>query len=121
MRKRPSPSTSGRDVDPATGAVTPPIHVSTTFQRALDGTYPQGFVYGRSGNPTRTLLEECVRDPKGGADAVAFSSGMAAIIGVFRAPSTGVYVIVPQDLYHSADRLLRERLAAVASMLPSWT
>ena len=102
---------SGREVDPATGAVTPPVHMSTTFQRAADGTYPQGFVYARSGNPTRTLLEECVRDLEGGADAAAFSSGMAAIMSVFQALSTGDHVIVPQDLYHGTARLLRERLA----------
>ena len=102
---------SGRGVDPATGAVTPPIHMSTTFQRAEDGTYPQGFVYGRSGNPTRTLLEECVRDLEGGADAAAFSSGMAAIMSVFQSLSSGDHVIVPQDLYHGTARLLRERLA----------
>ena len=102
---------SGREVDPATGAVTPPVHMSTTFQRAPDGTYPQGFVYARSGNPTRTLLEECVRDLEGGADAAAFSSGMAAIMSVFQALSTGDHVIVPQDLYHGTARLLRERLA----------
>ncbi len=102
---------SGRGVDPATGAVTPPVHMSTTFQRAEDGTYPRGFVYGRSGNPTRALLEECVRDLEGGADAAAFSSGMAAIMSVFQALSTGDHVIVPQDLYHGTARLLRERLS----------
>ena len=64
---------SGRHVDPSTGAVTPPVHMSTTFQRAEDGTYPQGFVYGRSGNPTRALLEECVRDLEGASDAAAFA------------------------------------------------
>ena len=102
---------SGRGLDPATGAVTPPVHMSTTFQRAADGTYPQGFVYARSGNPTRALLEECVRDLEGGADAAAFSSGMAAIMSVFQALSTGDHVVVPQDLYHGTARLLRERLA----------
>ena len=68
---------SGRGVDPVTGAVTPPIHMSTTFERDGDGSYPTGFVYGRVGNPTRNLLEECVRDLEGGAAAAAFSSGMA--------------------------------------------
>ena len=69
---------SGRSVDPETGAVTPPIHMSTTFERAPDGTYPRGFAYSRSGNPTRSQLEECLRDLEGGASAAAFSSGMAA-------------------------------------------
>ena len=102
---------SGRNVDPATGAVTPPIHMSTTFEREPDGTYPQGFVYGRSGNPTRTLLEECARDLEGGEGAVAFSSGAAALTAVFQSLATGDHVIAPQDLYHGTALLLRERLA----------
>ena len=102
---------SGRSVDPATGAVTPPIHMSTTFEREPDGTYPQGFVYGRSGNPTRTLLEECIRDLEGGADAAAFSSGAAALSAVFQSLATGDHLIAPQDLYHGTALLLRDRLA----------
>ena len=102
---------SGRGVDPATGAVTPPIHMSTTFERDGDGSYPTGFVYGRVGNPTRNLLEECVRDLEGGAAAAAFSSGMAAIMSVFQALSAGDHVIAPQDIYHGTARLLKERFA----------
>ena len=102
---------SGRNVDPTTGAVTPPIHMSTTFQREPDGTYPQGFVYGRSGNPTRALLEECVSDLEGGEVAAGFSSGAAALEAVFQSLATGDHVIAPQDLYHGTALLLRERLA----------
>ena len=102
---------SGRGVDPATSAVTPPIHMSTTFEREADGSYPKGFAYSRSDNPTRSLLEECIRNLEGGEDAAAFSSGMAAIMSVFQALATGDHVIVPQDLYHGTARLLRERLA----------
>ena len=102
---------SGRNVDPTTGAVTPPIHMSTTFQREPDGTYPQGFVYGRSGNPTRALLEECVSDLEGGEVAAGFSSGAAALAAVFQSLATGDHVIAPQDLYHGTALLLRERLA----------
>ena len=102
---------SGRFVDPATGAITPPIHMSTTFEREADGSYPHGFVYGRSGNPTRSLLEECVRDLEGGAAAAAFSSGMAAIMSVFQTLSPGDHVIAPRDIYHGTARLLRGMLA----------
>ncbi len=102
---------SGRAVDPSTGAVTPPLHMSTTFERAGDGSYPTRFVYGRVGNPTRNLLEECVRDLEGGAAAAAFSSGMAAIMSVFQTLSAGDHVIAPQDIYHGTARLLRERFA----------
>ena len=102
---------SGRNIDPATGAVTPPIHMSTTFERDPDGAYPQGFVYGRSGNPTRTLLEECLRDLEGGEAAAAFSSGAAALAAVFQSLATGDHVIAPQDLYHGTVLLLRDRMA----------
>lgn len=102
---------SGRSVDPVTGAITPPIHMSTTFEREPDGSYPRGFVYGRSGNPTRGLLEECVRDLEGGAAAAAFGSGMAAIMSVFQALSPGDHVIAPRDIYHGTARLLREVLS----------
>src|SRR5688572_754699 len=69
---------AGRGVDPATGAVTPPIHLSTTFERDADGGYPRGYEYARESNPNRDALEECVRELEGGAAAASFSSGMAA-------------------------------------------
>ncbi len=102
---------SGRSADPSTGGLTPPIHMSTTFERAPDGSYPKGFVYGRSGNPTRSLLEECVQSLEGGGAAAAFSSGMAAIMTIFQALSSGDHVIAPKDIYHGTARLLREPLA----------
>src|SRR5215203_5635229 len=52
---------AGRGVDPATGAVTSPIHLSTTFERDADGGYPRGYEYTRESNPNRDALEECVR------------------------------------------------------------
>ena len=102
---------SGRSVDSATGAVTPPIYMSTTFEREADGSYPHGFVYGRGGNPSRAFLEECVRDLEGGSAAAAFGSGMAAIMSVFQALSPGDHVIAGQDIYHGTARLLHEMMA----------
>jgi cystathionine gamma-synthase len=102
---------AGRQVDPATGAVTPPIHMSTTFERAPDGSFPTGFVYSRSGNPNRSALEECVASLEGGAAAAAFSSGMAAIASVFQTLAPGDHVIAPQDLYHGTAKLLNETFA----------
>ncbi len=102
---------AGRQVDPATGAVTPPIHMSTTFERAPDGSFPTGFMYSRSGNPNRSALEECVASLEGGAAAAAFSSGMAAIVSVFQTLAPGDHVIAPQDLYHGTAKLLNETFA----------
>ena len=101
----------GRMVDPSTRAVTPPLHMSTTFERDADGSYPQGFVYGRSDNPNRRLLEECVAALEVGEDAAAFSSGMAAIMSVFQALRPGDHVVAPLDIYHGTARLLREIMA----------
>ena len=50
----------GNAPDAATGAVVPPIHMSTTFVREPDGSYASGYSYGRSANPNRTALEECL-------------------------------------------------------------
>lgn len=98
---------SGRNVDLGASVVTLPIHMSTTFQRDVDGTYPQGLVYGRSRNPIRSLMEGCIRDLEGG-EAAAFYSGTAAIAAMIQSLSTGDHVIVPRDLYHGAARLLRK-------------
>src|SRR5262249_7604427 len=68
---------AGRSTDPASGAVTPPIHLSTTFERDPDGQYLRGFSYAREGNPTRQALEECLAALEGGKEALAFASGLA--------------------------------------------
>jgi cystathionine gamma-synthase len=102
---------AGRDVDPSTGAVTPPIHLSTTFAREADGTYPRGYSYSRANNPTREALEKCLAALEGGVAAAAFSSGSAATLAVFQALSPGDHVIAPGDVYHGTARLLREVFA----------
>lgn len=101
---------AGRRPDPATGAVMPPIHLSTTFERAADGSYTDGFVYTRSENPNRRALEECLAALEGGADAAAFGSGMAASAAIFQTLGTGDHVIFPDDVYFGTSRLLREVL-----------
>ena len=99
---------AGRRVDPTTGAVTPPIHLSTTFERDPDGSFARGHVYARNSNPTRAALEECLRDLEGGAGAAAFGSGSAATAAIFQALRPGDHVIAPVDAYHGTQRLLRE-------------
>ena len=95
-------------IDPATGAVSPPIYLSTTYERDEDGQYSRGFVYSRSNNPNRQALEECVAALEGGAVGAAFSSGMAAITTVFQALSAGDHVVFPDDCYHGTARLLED-------------
>src|SRR3954469_2095269 len=102
---------AGAAVDPATGAVTAPIHLSTTFERAPDATFPSGFSYTRSANPTRKALETCLAALEGGADAAAFSSGQAATFAVFQALRPGDHVIAPEDAYYGTPDLLLDQFA----------
>jgi cystathionine gamma-synthase len=98
---------AGSPVDPKTGAVTPPIHLSTTFERAPDGSFPGGFIYSRSGNPNRQALEACLAQLEGGAAAAAFSSGQAATFAILQSLGPGDHVIAPEDAYYgTADLLL---------------
>jgi cystathionine gamma-synthase len=99
---------AGHSVDPSTGAVTPPIHLSTTFEREPDGGYRQGHIYARMSNPGRQALETALASLEGGAAAIAFSSGMAATHAVFQALAPGDHVLLPEDAYYSTLRLARE-------------
>ena len=74
---------AGHTIDPTTGAVTPPIHLSTTFERDIDGSYPHGHMYSRNSNPNRDALERGVAALEGGAAAAAFASGSAATAAMF--------------------------------------
>jgi cystathionine gamma-synthase len=99
---------AGQSPDPATGAVAPPIQLSTTFARADDGSLPAGFIYSRDDNPNRRALEQCLAALEGGEAALAFASGMAATTAVFQALAAGDHVIAPIDAYYGTGRLLRE-------------
>ncbi len=101
---------SGHPIDPGTGAVTPPIHLSTTFERAADGSYPHGYDYTRSDNPNRTALETCLAKLEGGVAAAAFSSGSIAMMSLLQALEPGDHVIAPGDMYFGIQRVMREIL-----------
>ena len=102
---------AGHAVDPATGAVNPPIYLTTTFGRDADGTLPHGFLYARSDNPTRRELERSLAALEGGAVALAFASGMAATAAVFQSLAPGDHVVAPADAYYGTGKLLREVMA----------
>lgn len=97
---------AGHGVDSGTGAVTPPIHPSSTFERDEDGSYPWGYVCARVGNPNRSALEECLTALEAGADCASFASGSAATMAVFQALMPGDHVIAPNDVYHGTSRIL---------------
>ncbi|MGD1939289.1 MAG: trans-sulfuration enzyme family protein [Cyanophyceae cyanobacterium] len=97
----------GRSVDLSTGAVTAPIHLSTTFERDATGEYPRGYVYGRLDNPNRQTLENHLAQLEGGAGAIAFSSGAAAAMAVLQTLSPGDQVLIAQDAYHGNHQILQ--------------
>src|SRR5215467_13181640 len=97
---------AGRCIDPATGAVTPPIHVSTTFERGPDGQYPLGFSYSREGNPTRQSLEECLAALEGGKEALAFASGLAVATALLQGLEPGDHIVAPDDLYFGLRQVI---------------
>lgn len=76
---------AGRSVDPVTGAITPNVILSTTFERAPDGTLRQGNIYTRLDNPNRQALEQALTALEGGAQAMAFASGQAATAAILKA------------------------------------
>jgi cystathionine gamma-synthase len=102
---------AGRRVDPATGAVAPPIHPSTTFERDADGGYARGHVYSRRSNPTRQALEACLAELEGADEALAFASGSAATAAVLQSLHPGDHVLLSRDAYHGTRHQL-EALAA---------
>src|SRR5262245_52584467 len=99
---------SGHEIDPATAAVTPAIHLSTTFAREADGSYRAGFLYSRYTNPNRAALEQCLAELEGGAAAAAFSSGSAATMTLIQAIGPGAHVILPDDAYFGTLKLARD-------------
>ena len=88
----------------ATGAVAEPIHLSTTFERNADGTYPRGYRYSREGTPNRSALEACMTSLEGGAGAAAFASGLAANIAVLELLGAGDLLVASQEGYYGSLR-----------------
>ncbi len=98
---------AGRQVDPETGAVSPPLYLSTTFERDADGGYSTGYEYIRDRHPNRDMLERTVTALEYGTGAVAFSSGTAATLAVFHAVGRG-HIVATHDAYHGTLHQLKE-------------
>ncbi len=101
---------TGCDPDLPSGDLVSPIHLSTTFKRAADGSYPGGFMYSRNDNPNRRQFETTMAALEGGAAAAAFASGMAATSAVFQSLRPADHVVIPDDVYYGVRRLLDEVL-----------
>jgi cystathionine gamma-synthase len=97
----------GQEPDPATGAVMPPIYASSTFAQDAPGEH-RGYEYSRTGNPTRTTLEDNLATLEAGSYGRAFASGMAAINTVLNLLSAGDHVVVGRDVYGGTHRLFTQ-------------
>jgi cystathionine gamma-synthase len=96
---------AGHDPDAATGAVVPPISLSTTFAQESVGRH-RGWEYARSANPTRSALETCVAALEGARHGLAFASGLAAEDAILRQLSPGAGVVLGDDAYGGTFRLI---------------
>ena len=88
-------------IDERTRAITPPIHVSSTYLRDADNQYRSGRVYARADNPAFDQAEAVICTLEGGAQAALFASGMAAATAVFQALAPGDHVLAPKVMYWS--------------------
>ena len=99
---------AGRHIDPSTGAVTAPIHLSTTFERSKDAAYPLGYSYSREDNPNRHSLEACLASLEGGTAAISFSSGLAVATALVQGLEPGDHIVAPDDVYWGLRKVIGE-------------
>ena len=101
---------AGHEPDAATGAVAPPIHLATTFRHGPAGERLAGYEYQREGNPTNDRLREALKALEGGAEAMTFASGMAAMATLLESLPAGARVLFPDDCYTGLRMLFAEFL-----------
>lgn len=99
----------------ATGAVMPPIYLSSTYKQSAPGQH-SGYEYGRSGNPSRQALESALAELEAGHTGLAFASGLGAMTTVLELLEAGSEVVAIDDLYGGAWRLF-EQIKARSSQL----
>jgi cystathionine gamma-synthase len=95
---------AGIGCDPVTGAVVPPLHLTSTFAFRGFGEKRE-YDYTRSGNPTRDLLGNALAELEGGAGAVVTATGMAAITLTGQLIPAGARIVAPHDCYGGTYRL----------------
>jgi len=92
------------NIDPAYGSVMPPIYQTSTYSQTTPGGH-KGFEYSRSGNPTRSALENALASIENGEFGLAFGSGLAAIDAVMKLFKPGDEIISTNDIYGGSYRL----------------
>lgn len=107
MRKETEVVRGYRCIDEKTGAISFPIYQSATFRHpGLNES--TGYDYSRTQNPTREELEKTIAKLEGGAEGLAFSTGMAAISAVISIFKPGDHIVVSDDLYGGTYRIFEE-------------
>lgn len=98
----------GGEIDSATGAIVPPIHMATTFVRDPDNQYRRGYCYGRSDNATVRQVEKLLADLECAETSLLFASGMAAATTAFLALERPAHVVAPTAMYWGLRQWLIE-------------
>ncbi|OHD70749.1 MAG: cystathionine gamma-synthase [Spirochaetes bacterium RBG_16_49_21] len=95
---------AGQEPDPRTGAVNVPIYQTSTYRQDAIGRH-RGYEYSRTGNPTRTALEQAMAALEGGLYGLAFASGVAATDAVVNLLKAGDHIVSGDDIYGGTFRL----------------
>jgi len=101
---------AGGETDDQTGAMAPPIHLATTFKHGPAAERVAGYEYQREGNPTNDRLRTAIAALEGGATALTFASGMAAIGTLLESLPPGARIAIPEDCYTGLRLLAAEFL-----------
>jgi cystathionine gamma-synthase len=96
----------GQEPEERTGAVNVPVFLSSTFAQDGVGGTRSGYEYGRTGNPTRTALEQAIASLEGARHGRAFASGLAAEDCMLRLLAPGERVLLGNDAYGGTFRLI---------------
>ena len=101
---------AGGESDRETGAVTPPIHLATTFKHGPAAERIAGYEYQREANPTNDRLREAIAALEGAEQALTFASGMAAVTTLLESLPAGARIVIPDDCYAGVRMLATEFL-----------
>ncbi|MGE0700391.1 MAG: PLP-dependent aspartate aminotransferase family protein [Hyphomicrobiaceae bacterium] len=99
---------AGGAIDAATGAIIPPIHLATTYERDADNQYRKGYAYSRPDNPLTRQVEDVLCQLEGGARALVLGSGMSAATAAFMALERPAHVVAPAVMYWGLKKWLAE-------------
>lgn len=104
---------AGGGLEPSSGAVSPSIHLSTTFEHTPEGEATRDHVYIRMGNPTQDRLEDALAAIEDGEKSLVYASGMAAVTGCVQVLAPGAHVLMHKDVYSVTRAISKE-------LLPNW-